>query len=202
MLDLRSPVFGSWTLALRAPVSVLIGLTILLVGLTGPASAAPSHWEPVEDEFSEEFEACPGVDVLWELTVTGKSRFTTRGRNGLPLYQEHVTDTEVYTNLANGEWVRVVSTRTEHPLSVTNNGDGTLTYLYNHTGKSTMYAADGSVVARLGTGGVRIEKTFAHHGTPYNPDNFELVGLNFPDGFGSTGRSDADFCTALVGAIG
>ena len=168
MLDLRSPVFGSWTLALRAPVSVLIGLTILLVGLTGPASAAPSHWEPVEDEFSEEFEACPGVDVLWELTVTGKSRFTTRGRNGLPLYQEHVT----------------------------------LTYLYNHTGKSTMYAADGSVVARLGTGGVRIEKTFAHHGTPYNPDNFELVGLNFPDGFGSTGRSDADFCTALVGAIG
>lgn len=190
------------TRALRAPLSALIGLAIPIVGMAGHASAAPSPWEPIEEEFSEEFEACPGVNVLWELNVTGKSRFTTRGKSGLPLYQEHVTDTEVYTNQANDEWVRVVSTRTEHPLSATNNGDGTLTYLYNHTGKATMYAADGSVVARLSTGGVRIEKTFDHGGTPTDPSNFELVGLNFPNGFDSTGRSDTDFCTALVGAIG
>ena len=187
----------------RALRASLIGLAIPLLGLSGPAFAAPSPWEPIEEPpFSEEFEACPGVNVLWELTVTGKSRWTTRGTNDLPLYQEHVTDTEVYTNLANDEWVRVVSTRTEHPLRVTDNGDGTLTYLYNHTGKSTMYAADGSVVARLSTGGVRIEKTFDHGGTPTNPDNFEFVGVNFPNGFDSTGLHDTDFCTALVGAIG
>lgn len=188
--------------ALRAPMLALLGAAIPVVSLTGPASATPSHWEPINEGVSEEFEACPGVNVLWELTTTGESRFTTRAGNDLPLYQEHVTDVEVYTNLANGEWVRVVSTRIEHPLSATANGDGTLTYLYNHTGKATMYAADGTVVARLSTGGVRIEKTFSYAGTPSDPSTFQLVGIEFPNGFDSTGRHDTDFCTALVDAIG
>jgi hypothetical protein len=188
--------------AMRFVSAVLIGFAIPSVGLVESASAAPSHWQTIDEEFSDVFEACPGVTVSWELTVTGKSRFTTRGTNDLPLYQEHVTDVEVYTNVANGRWVRVIGTRTEHPLSVTDNGDGTLTYLYNHTGKATMYAADGSVVARLGTGGVRILKTFDTGGTPTDPDNFQLVGVSFPNGSDSTGRHDTDFCTALVGAIG
>ena len=139
--------------------------------------------------------------MLWEITSTGKSRYITR-QNDLPLYEEHVIDKEVYTNQANGQSVRVIGTRVEHPLSVTDNGDGTLTYLYNHTGKSTMYALDGTLIARLFTGGIFIEKTFDHAGTPTDSSDDQLVGLYFPHGYVSTGRQDADFCTALVGAIG
>lgn len=189
------------TSAPSVAAAALIGLAVPFVGIASSASAFPSQWQAVNEEFSEEFEACPGLTVLWEITVTGKSRYTTR-QNDLPLYAEHVTDNEVYTNPANGQWVRVIGTRVEHPLSVTDNGDGTLTYLYNHTGKSTMYAEDGTLVARLFTGGIRIEKTFDHGGTPTDPSDDQLVGLNFPNGFDSTGRHDTDFCTALVGAIG
>lgn len=187
--------------AVLVSAAALIGLALPLVGSAQTASASPSQWQTVHEEASEEFEACPGLTVLWEITVTGKSRYTTR-QNDLPLYEEHVTDNEVYTNRVNGQWVRVIGTRVEHPLSVTDNGDGTLTYLYNHTGTSTMYAADGTLVARLFTGGIRIEKTFDHGGTPTDPSDDQLVGLNFPNGFDSTGRHDTDFCTALVGAIG
>src|SRR4051794_23703390 len=59
------------------------------VGFMEPASAAPSHWQSTDEEFSEVFEACPGVTVSWELHSTGESRFTTRGMNDFPLYEEH-----------------------------------------------------------------------------------------------------------------
>lgn len=186
--------------AVSIAAATLISLAIPFVGFAESASASQRQWQPVDEEQSEVFEACPGLTVLWEITVTGKSRYITR-QNDLPLYEEHVTDNEVYTNQANGKWVRVIGTRTEHPLSVTDNGDGTLTYLYNHTGTSKMYAADGTLVARLFTGGIRIEKTFEHGGTPTDPSDDQLVGLNFPNGFDSTGRHDTDFCNALVGAI-
>jgi hypothetical protein len=132
---------------------------------------------------------------------------TSRSNDGIPLYEEHNHDNEVYTNLANGESVTMLGTRLEHPLSVTDNGDGTLTYLYDHTGKSVMYAEDGTVVARLGTGGIRIEKTFDYAGTLTDPSDDQLVGLNFPNGLHSTGRHfgpdrPTGFCTALVQAIG
>ncbi len=188
----------------RAPLvalAALLGLAIPSIGYVQGASAAPSQWQAVHEEASEVFEACPGLNVLWEITVTGKSRYVAR-QGDLPLYEEHVTDNEVYTNLANRQRVRVIGTRVEHPLSVIDNGDGTLSYVYNHTGKSTMYADDGTLVARLFSGGIRIEKTFDHGGTLTDPSDDQLVGLNFPNGFNSTGRHDTDFCTALVGAIG
>jgi hypothetical protein len=146
-------------------------------------------------------DVCPGLDVLWELAGDTTWRYVTRGTDGLPLYEEHVSETEDYTNLANGESVTVLGTRVEHPLDVTDNGDGTLTYLYDHTGRRVMYADDGAVIARLFTGSIRIQKTFDHAGTPTDPSDDELVGVEFPDGFGSTGLHTA-FCTALVGAIG
>ena len=182
--------------------AMLIGLAISAVGFAGVASATPSPWQPVTEEFAENFEACPGLTVSWEITVIGRSRYVVRGLDDALLYEEHMTDNERYTNQANDQWVRVISTRVEHPLSVTVNGDGTVTYLYNHTGTSTMYAADGTLIARLSTGGVRIEKTFDLGGTPTDLSDDQLVGVNFPNGFDSTGRHDTDFCTALVGAIG
>ena len=183
--------------AVSAAAAVLIGLAVPTVGFMDAASATPSHWQPLHEEGSEVIEdVCPGVNVFWEIVADTTWRYVTRSPDGLPLYEEHVYDNEVYTNLANGESVTVLGTRLEHPLHVTDNGDGTFTYLYNHTGKQVMYAEDGTVVARLFTGGIRIEKTFDQ---PL-PDG-HLVGLNFPNGFSSTGRN-ADFCTALVSAIG
>src|SRR4051794_34533005 len=72
----RSTMFGSRLLL--AALFALASAAVPVVGLTSSASAAPSHWEPIDEGVSEEFEACPGLNVLWELTSTGKSRWTTR----------------------------------------------------------------------------------------------------------------------------
>jgi hypothetical protein len=188
--------------AVSMSCAALIGLAVPTVGQMGAASAAPSPWQPVHEEASEVIEdLCPNLTVLWEITADGMWRYTTRGPNDLPLYEEHVNDIEVYTNLANNESVTVLGTRLEHPLNVTDNGDGTLTYLYVHTGQSVMSADDGQTITRLFTGSIVIEKTFDHAGTPTDPSDDQFVGLNFPNGFNSTGPS-ADFCTALLQAVG
>ena len=194
--------------AVSVAAAALIGLAVPTVGFMGAASATPSHWQPLHEEGSEVIEdVCPGVNVFWEIVADTTWRYVTRSNDGVPLYEEHVHDNEVYTNLANGESVTVLGTRIEHPLSVTFNGDGTLTYLYDHTGKAVMYAEDGTVVARLFTGGIRLEKTFDYAGTPTDPSDDHLVGLNAPNGLHSTGRHvgpdlPTGFCTALVQAIG
>ena len=194
--------------AVSVAAAALIGLAVSTVGFMDTASATPSHWQPLHEEGSEVIEdICPGVNVFWEIVADTTWRYVTRSNDGVPLYEEHVHDNEVYTNLANGESVTVLGTRIEHPLSVTFNGDGTLTYLYNHTGKSVMYAEDGTVVARLFTGGIRLEKTFDYAGTPTDPSDDHLVRLNAPNGLQTTGRHfgpdiPTGFCTALVQAIG
>lgn len=54
---------------------------------------------------------------------------------------EHATDTNVYTNLATGESVTEVESRNENMLRVTNNGDGTLTFLEQGAYPGTLRAA-------------------------------------------------------------
>ena len=188
----------------RAPLvalAALLGLALPSVGYVQGASGAPSQWRPIHEEASEVFEACPGLTVLWELTVDARERYVARGADGLPLYEAFSHDVEVYTNLANGAWVTVDNHRSEHPLQVTDNGDGTLRYLYQHTDHQVMYDEDGKMIAQLRIGSIVIEKTWDHEGTPTDPTDDQLVSFGFPNGFDQTGRN-ADFCTELVKAIG
>ena len=57
----------------------LAGLAVPFVTLAGPAEASPSPRQTVDERFSKVFEVRPGLTVLWEITVTGKSRWLTRG---------------------------------------------------------------------------------------------------------------------------
>ena len=148
--------------AASVAAAALIGLAVPSVGFIGPASAAPSQWQTFHGEASEVFEACPGLTVLWEITADGRERYITRGADSLPLYQAFSHDVEVYTNLANGESVTVDNHRSEHPLQVTDNGDGTLHYLYRHTDHQVMYDEDGRMIAQLRIGSIVIEKIWDH----------------------------------------
>ena len=62
-----------------------------------------------------------------------------RGADRPPYRMEHATDTNVYTNLATGESVTEVESRNENTLRVTNNGDGTLTFLEQGVYRVPMY---------------------------------------------------------------
>ena len=97
----------------------------------------------------------------------------------------------------NGNFVTHHDAVLNKDLSVTDNGDGTLTVILLSTGNATIYDASGKAIGR-NPGQVRIEFVVDHAGTPeFPPDDILLSETVIK---GSTGRSD-DFCEVVVPAL-
>ncbi len=187
--------------AVLMAAALLAGLTAPLLGI-GAASAAPSHWETVHSEHHFVIRNGCGVRGLTtqiDIVFDARFRFTARGAQQLPHLQESRHVTYVFTNVASGESVTVAEAERGNDIRVTNNGNGTLTYLVLHTTNSVMRNEDGKAIAR-DTGSTRFRILVDHSGTPTDPsdDRFlEFLG----DVKEPTGRND-DFCGAVVRAIG
>lgn len=169
--------------------------------LAGSASATILEKGTFHDEFSERVRDFCVDDLTARLDTTVDGRFLVRsqGADQLAYYQEHLKIRQVITNVATREFVTEVDTVLSKDHRVINNGDGTLTITVLATGNGTLYASNGTAIAR-NPGQVRFQILVDHGGTPRNPydDEFlEFLGTIK----GSTGRSD-DFCAALVEAIG
>jgi hypothetical protein len=173
-----------------------------LAFVAGTASAKQILRESFHDEGTvviEDFCGVPGLTVEDMFVVDGSVRAVPHGPNGLAYFLEHVTTTDVFTNVANGKAVTAVGKATEKDLKVTDNGDGTLTILVLATGNAVLYGPDGKPIAR-DPGQIRGEILVDHGGTPTDPFDDEFIAfLGIVKG--STGRSD-DFCAAMVTALG
>ena len=177
---------------------------ILALGVTAAVTfaAAASGGQIFRETFHEEeaevianFCDVPGLTVEFAVVRDGHGHAVSHGRDGLAYFGFHIKQTEVVTNLANGNTVNSASTFIDKDLRVTDNGDGTLTILILVTGNAVLYGENGKVIAR-DPGQVRFEILIDHGGTPTDPsdDEFlEFLGV-VKD---STGRSD-DFCEAAV----
>jgi hypothetical protein len=168
------------------------------VTLAAAASAGQIFRETFHQEEIEvinNYCGVPGLTVESAVVRDGRVHVVPHGRDGLPYGGLHIKETEVVTNLANGNSVTFFSTFIEKDLRVTDNGDGTLTILIFATGNTVLYGEDGKAIAR-NPGQQRIEILLDHGGTPTDPsdDEFlEFLGVVKE----STGRSD-DFCEAAV----
>ncbi|MDP9491036.1 MAG: hypothetical protein M3P42_02360 [Actinomycetota bacterium] len=152
----------------------------------------------VEEEFVEaDFCGAPGLTVNFRRVADLRIRSAPRGKGGLLYFAQHVTRTDVVTNLANGRSVSAFFRVLEKDLRVTDNGDGTLTIRVLATGNAVMYGSDGRPIAR-DPGQVRFEVLIDHGGTPNDPTDDELLDFRLVKD--STGRSD-DFCAAAVRAL-
>ncbi len=186
---------------LTLAAALLAGLTAPLLGI-GSASAAPSMWETVHEEYgpevSEDFCGVAGLTVEQYVVLDGRVRSTTQGPDGLSYYSQHIVYTDTWTNLATGESVTVVTSSSGGDLRVTDNGDGTLTILVQDTFTSLMYDEAGQLISRS-TGLFRYAYLVDHAGTPTDPDDDEFL-----DALGGVKRAGltADFCDTLVQAIG
>lgn len=177
---------------------------ILALGATAAVTlaAAASAGQILRETFHQEeievinnYCGVPGLTVESAVVRDGRVHVVPHGRDGLPYGGLHIKETEVVTNLANGNSVTFFSTFIEKDLRVTDNGDGTLTILIFATGNTVLYGEDGKAIAR-NPGQQRIEILLDHGGTPTDPsdDEFlEFLGVVKE----STGRSD-DFCEAAV----
>lgn len=181
----------------RLGAILTLGITAA-VTLATAASGGQIFREKIRDEVDSEIitDFCgAGLTVRFETTASGHVHAVAHGRDGLAYFGAQVKQTELVTNLANGNTVRSASTFVDKDLRVTDNGDGTLTLLILATGNAVLYGEDGKAIAR-DPGQVRFEILVDHAGTPADPrDDTELEFLGVVKE--STGRSD-DFCELAV----
>ncbi|TCC58181.1 hypothetical protein E0H73_28075 [Kribbella pittospori] len=179
--------------------AVLAGLALATVGTPG-ASATPTEWRPFHDTFDdviEDFCDVPGLTVELEGVSEGRDRFVPRGADGLLHLQVQAQDTEAYTNRANGKSTTWVVERHGQELHVTDNGDGTLTYVVNGAGNGVLYAEDGTKLARQ-AGLFRYQIVYDYAGTL--TDRSDDIKIGRPVILLQTGRQD-DLCAAMVPAL-
>jgi hypothetical protein len=172
-----------------------------MVVLTATASAEPILREPFHDEGTlvhKDFCGVPGLTVEDKFVADGRVLAVAKGASGLAYFTEHVSETSVVTNVANGKYVTFVLSSVSKDLKVTDNGDGTLTILVLVTGNDVLYGPDGKAIAR-NPGQIRREILIDDAGTPADPFDDEFIA-ELGQVKGSTGRND-DFCAALVPVI-
>ena len=175
-------------------IGVVAGLATVAASAT--AAAKPLDKGEFRDEFSgaaEDFCDVDGLTVEFDAVVEGRFRAVTHG-DGLVHFDEHVGVTNTLTNVDNGNSVTEHNIVLNKDLSVTDNGDGTLTVIVLSTGNSTIYDASGEAIGR-NPGQIRVEFVVDHGGTPELPDDDVLISETLVKG--STGRSD-DFCEVVV----
>lgn len=167
----------------RALKSALIGGILAGTLLTAGASSATSPWEPYTfsygPEVTEDFCDVSGLDVEQEGEVTaGLFRTKTKGPDGLGYWFDWETYSETWTNLANGRYVTVAGSFRSGELSVTDNGDGTVTALVQNTGTNRVYDEAGNLLA-MSAGLFRLTVVFDNGGTPGDAsDDFPLSFSN------------------------
>jgi Ca2+-binding RTX toxin-like protein len=176
-------------LAISATAAVMLAAT---------AAAGVAFHDRFHDEGSfviSDFCGVTGMNVELAFDADVSIQAVPHGADGLIHFIEHVKETDVFTNLANGNSVTSVLKDVGKDLRVTDNGDGTLTILVIGTGNDVLYDEDGNVLAR-NPGQTRFEILVDNGGTPTDPsdDEFlEFLGV-VKD---STGRND-DFCEAAI----
>ena len=175
-------------------IGVVAGLATVAASTT--AAAKPLDKGEFRNEFSgevEDFCDVDGLTVEFDAVVEGRFRAVTHG-NDLVYFDEHLDVTNTLTNV-NGESVTEHTLVLNKDLSVTDNGDGTLTVIALSTGNSTIYDdASGKAIGR-NPGQIRVEFVVDHAGTPEFPPDDILLSETLIKG--STGRSD-DFCEVVV----
>jgi hypothetical protein len=179
--------------------AVLAGLALASFGTAG-ASATPDEWQPFHDTYGdviEDFCDVPGLTVQLDGASEGRDRFTPHGTDGLPHLQVQAQDTDVYTNLANGKSVTQLTERQGQEVHVTDNGDGTLTFVVNNTGTVVLYAEDGTTLARQ-AGLFRYQVVYDYAGTL--TDRSDDIKIGRPVILMQTGLQE-DLCAAMVPAL-
>ena len=176
-----------------------VAAVVLAAGaLASTAGAGTPLRDTIHDEYAlqeEDYCDVPGLTVDVAGVIDIRVQVSSKGRDGLDYFLQHVTQTETLS--ANGVSIRSVTDFVEKDLHVTDNGDGTLTVLIVATGNEVLYGPDGKAIAR-NPGQVRLGFLVDDNGTPDDP--FDDVVLDRQVVKESTGRSD-DFCDAAVAAL-
>jgi hypothetical protein len=196
-----------------ARTSIRRGLTgaaclaaLAVVALAAPAAAGPPlERENFHDEFTEveeNFCDVEGLSVEIHGVIDGTFLFNTTGQNDLPHLMGVEHGTVSFTNLTTGKSLTDVFNDVDKTLTVTDNGDGTITVVELLTGGLRTYGPDGKVVFH-NDGQIRLQLLIDYGGTLLDPEDDVVLDEQLI--FGSTGTNDTegrDFCEDFLAITG
>jgi hypothetical protein len=96
---------SKWSIArtdARQFVAMLARCVAASAALVDPASAGQIFQDRYHGEVSKNFCGVSGLTVSVECVIDGKVRAVPHGPDGFAYFLEHLTETEIYTNVANG----------------------------------------------------------------------------------------------------
>ena len=188
----------------------IAGSAVLALSLTAPAPASAriianeryhfidSHVE--QGQPGSDF--CPQIEFPVLVEVEAEGQLLIKTANGpFPYFADHTRATETYTNLENGKTLTQVHATRGADQHIVDNGDGTITLSFKHTGRSFVYGPDGNRLF-VDAGQVQVQVVIDYNGTPGDPADDELI-----DELGLvklTGRQDTDgrdFCDDLLSVL-
>ena len=184
---------------------VIAGSAVLALTPLAPASGQiianehyhfiDSHVEPGDP--GSDF--CPQVEFPVLVEIEAEGRLLIKTASGpFPYFADHTRATESYTNLENGKTLTQVHATRGADQRIVDNGDGTITLSFKHTGRSFAHGPDGNRLF-VDAGQVQVQVVIDYNGTPGDPGDDEPVedlGL-----VKLTGRQDTDgrdFCDDLL----
>lgn len=166
--------------------------------LSGTAAVAKPLDKGHFRDSGTDFYDCNGIPARDAFDVRGSFLLNERGSSPFPYYRESVRGTVVTTNLDTGKTFTQVFTNNSRDLSITDNGDGTITILASASGGSRFYDSDGAFVLK-DPGMTGFAVTIDYGGTPTDIEDDETVGVEIVrPSTGNSDLSDVDFCDLLA----
>jgi hypothetical protein len=171
-------------------------------------AAQPASGQLVDrghDHFTDTFagQVC-GINVNTTITVVmnGQERLAS---SGFPLFQSEGVTTVTWTNPTTGESLSARSAGVSKDLSVTDNGDGTITVLTAFNGLAEKLTLSDGTIMSMDVGRIIFATVLDYNGTPTNPDDDTFVSSNLVSYNGPHPDAASDFslfCSVVTQALG
>ena len=133
------------------------------------------------------------IDFDYDFTVVARES----GPDGIGRYTVSSHGIETFTNLATGKTVTALSDSITQDVRLTNNGDGTITFLYQTPGAARLFGPDGRVVL-IDSRPSWYEVVIDLEGTPNDPSDDTVISEELVREVAA--HVDKDFCSAFRAA--
>ena len=175
-------------------IAVLAGGVIALVAAApvGAGQFEKGHFHDAGEEVLEDF--CGFDEVVHSFDVSGSFLGVAHQPDGIVRFRDHSIGTHAFINPETGKSYSEMFTFNGHDKSVTDNGDGTLTIIFQGSGTDRWFDGDGERVLRV-AGMFRDELRVDHNGTPGDPtDDGEVEFVRTVKPYQHNPFEGRDFC--------
>lgn len=169
---------------------------VALAGLAFGLGATAADAKPYESVRFDEHDVyvvddyCGDLEVRIEFNDQGHFVIRPTGPDGLPRFSSNHHGSATHTNVATGKAFTIKFDYVNSDVRVTDNGDGTLTILFQVPGHERYYGPEGQLLF-MTAGTIRIEAIVDHRGTPSDPSDDLFISEELvADHLGQQGGSD------------